>query len=58
MKKIDKTVAVGMPLELYNIVRRLAEQDQRSVPSYIRLVLKDHVKQEDVLKKLNSCQFL
>ena len=52
MKKIDKTVAVGMPLELYNNVRRLAEQDQRSVPSYIRLVLKDHVKQGDTLTKV------
>lgn len=51
MRKLDKTVAVGMPLELYNIVRKLAEQDRRSVPSYIRLVLKDHVKQEDVLTK-------
>ena len=34
-----KTVSVVMPLELYDTIKRLAEEDVRSIPSYIRLVL-------------------
>ena len=38
-----KTVGVVMPLELYETLNRLAEEDTRSVPSYIRLVLWEHI---------------
>ena len=43
MEKLDKKVLVGMPQELYDELKRLAEEDYRSVPSYIRLVLKEQV---------------
>ena len=43
MKKQDKKVTVGMPQELYDKLKRLAEEDARSVPSCIRLVLRDYV---------------
>lgn len=51
MRRIDKKITVGMPQDLYDAIRALAEEDRRSIPSYIRLVLKDHVKQEEALTK-------
>jgi len=41
-----KTVAVNMSLELYQAIKKLAEENQRSIPSYIRLVLKEYTKQK------------
>lgn len=46
MKKIEKKVTVGMPQELYDALKKLAVEDCRSVPSYIRLVLRKHVEKE------------
>ena len=43
MRKFEKTVAVKMPQELYDALKRRAEEDCRSVPSYIRLTLQDHI---------------
>lgn len=43
MRKTEKKVAVGMPQELYDVLKKLAEEDCRSVPSYIRLVLREHI---------------
>lgn len=49
MKKVSrKTVSVAMPPELYDTIRRLAEEDVRSVPSYIRLVLREHIQKSSV----------
>lgn len=41
-----KTVGVIMPLELYDTLKKLAEEDERSIPSYIRLVLWNHLEQK------------
>lgn len=38
-----KTVSVSMPPELYEIIKRLAEEEVRSVPGYIRVVLREHI---------------
>lgn len=46
MQKKDKTVTVGMPQELYDALKRLAVEDCRSVPSYIRLVLREHLEKK------------
>ena len=46
MKKADKKVTVGMSQELYDVLKKLATEDCRSVPSYIRLVLKENVEKE------------
>lgn len=43
MKKIEKKITVGMLQELYDALKRLAVEDCRSVPSYIRLVLREHI---------------
>lgn len=43
MKKIEKKVTVGMPRELYDALKKLAEEDFRSVPRYVRLVLREHI---------------
>lgn len=42
-----KTVSVVMPVELYEAIKRLAEEDVRSIPSYIRLVLREHIEQKN-----------
>ena len=44
MKKVEKNVTVGMSKELYTALQRLAEEDCRSVPSCICLILWEHVK--------------
>ena len=43
MRKIERKVTVGMPQELYDVLKKLAEEDFRSVPSYIRQVLWEHI---------------
>lgn len=42
-----KTVNVVIPLELYETLKKLAEEDVRSIPSYIRLVLMEHIEQKN-----------
>lgn len=44
IKGPKKTVNVSMPLELYETLKRLAEESFRSIPSYIRIVLLEHVR--------------
>ena len=39
MKKADKKVTVGMPQELYDTLKQLAEEDSRSIPNFIRQIL-------------------
>lgn len=46
MQKKDKKVTVGMQQELYDALKRLAAEDCRSVPSYIRLVLREHLEKK------------
>ena len=46
MRKLDKTVAVGMPQEMYDEIKRLAKEEQRSIPGYIRFVLRNYMKKE------------
>ncbi len=46
MKKADKKVVVGMSQELYDTLKKLAEEDYRSVPSCIRLVLREYVEKQ------------
>ena len=46
MKRVDKKVSVGMPQELYDKLKEVAVEDCRSVPSYVRLVLREHVEQK------------
>jgi len=42
-----KKVGVIMPLDLYETLKKLAEEDRRSIPSYIRLVLWEHTEKKD-----------
>lgn len=46
MKKIEKKVTVGMSQELYDALRKLAAADFRSVPSYVRMVLREHTEKK------------
>jgi len=41
-----KVVSVIMPQELYDALKERAKEDCRSVPSYIRLVLWEHLKEQ------------
>lgn len=46
MRKAEKKVTVGMSQELYDALRKLAAEDFRSVPSYVRLVLQEHTEKK------------
>ena len=43
MKKLEKKVTVGIPQELYDVLKKRAEEDCRSVPNYIRMLLWEHI---------------
>ena len=43
MKEQLKTVTVKLPQDYYDVLKKLADADFRSVPSYIRLVLREHI---------------
>ena len=47
-KEPRKTVSVVIPLELYETIKRLAEEEVRSVPGYIRVVLREHIQKSSV----------
>jgi len=40
MKRPKKTVSVVMPVELYDLLAEKAEETNRTIPGYIRQVLK------------------
>lgn len=46
-KEPKKSVSVLMPLELYEQVREQAEKGSRTIPSYIRQVLKRYLWHEE-----------
>ena len=46
MKTLEKKVTVGLPQELYDALKERAEEDCRSVPSYIRLILREHIEKQ------------
>lgn len=43
IKEPKRTVSVLMPLELYRQLKTLADDTSRTLPAYIRLVLKDYL---------------
>ena len=45
MKPLKKTISIVLDEPILVEIRRLAEQDDRSVSSYINLVLKDYLGQ-------------
>ncbi len=42
IKGPKKTVSVSMPVELYDLLAKKAEETNRTVPGYIRQILKGH----------------
>ena len=44
MEQSYKTVSVRMSQELYTALKDLADRDCRSVPSYIRKLLREHIR--------------
>lgn len=42
-KQSKKIVAVALPLDLYEQLKSYAEEDYRTIPSYIRQILKLHL---------------
>lgn len=47
VKESKKSVSVLMPLDLYEQVREQAEKTNRTIPSYIRQVLKRYLWHEE-----------
>ena len=46
MKKIDRKVTVGMSEELYEKLKKLAEEEFRTVPNCIRHILREHMEKK------------
>lgn len=46
MRKLEKKVTVGISQELYDAPKMRAEADCRSVPSHIRMVLREHIEKQ------------
>ena len=46
LKGPKKRVSVIMPLELYRVLEKLAEEDSRTISNYIRQVLWEHVEKQ------------
>ena len=47
MKRLDKKVTVGLPLWLYDALKQLADENNRSLPGYIRRVLWKHAEKRE-----------
>ena len=42
--KKQKIVAVRLPLEMYEALSRIAEEDTRSIPNQIRQILREYLR--------------
>ena len=47
MKPIKKKVSITLDSDLVEMIKELAEKDDRSFSQYINMVLKDHVSREN-----------
>ncbi len=47
MKRVEKRVSVGLPLWLYDALKQLAAENNRSLTGYIRRVLWKHVEEQE-----------
>ena len=50
MKPLKTKVSITLDTDLIEIIKELAEQDDRSFSQYINLVLKDHIKKQSTKK--------
>lgn len=50
MKPLKTKVSITLDTDLIEIIKELAEQDDRSFSQYINLVLKEYVKKQDAKK--------
>ncbi len=42
-----KTISVIVPLETYDTIKKMSQADARSIPSFIRLVLRDYLEEKN-----------
>ena len=54
IKDPKKTVSLVLPQEIYDKVKRLAKEDCRSVPSYLRMMLYNHLRGLETAPQDNS----
>lgn len=52
MKPLKKKVSIILDTDLVEIIKEMAEQDDRSFSQYINLVLKDYVKNKNTEEDL------
>ena len=46
MKRAEKRVTIGMSKELYEKLKKLAEEEFRTVPNCIRNILREHMEKK------------
>lgn len=54
MKPLKCRVSITLDSDNVQIIRRLAEQDERSLSQYINLVLRQHLKRIQVLNRADK----
>ena len=53
MKPLKKKLSISLDSDVVEIVRQLADEDDRSFSQYVNIVLKEHIQQKNDKKKEN-----
>lgn len=51
MKPLKSKISITLDTDMIEIIKQLAEEDDRSFSQYINLILKDYLKKNDLLPK-------
>jgi hypothetical protein len=54
MKPLKTKVSITLDSDVLDLIKELAEQDDRSLSQYINLVIKEHLKAHNVLLSENK----
>lgn len=51
MKSLKTKISITLDSDILDILKELAEQDDRSLSQYINLIVKEHLKDQDLISK-------
>lgn len=53
MKPLKKRLSITLDSDIAEIIKQLAENDDRSFSQYVNIVLKEHIQQKTEMEKKN-----